>query len=232
MQWFSRKSRRLRHNLAYGVGMVAGVIVMVLLILPSNAALHAHGPMNSGHEKLTCEACHQAAPGTLRQRLQANMQFLLGSRTDSVEFGHRTVGNAQCLYCHERPNERHPVYRFMEPRYAKVRQAIAPQQCRSCHEEHTGKRVTITPEVCQQCHDSLTLRKDPLQPTHADLIHQKNWSSCLGCHDFHGNHHMKAPTHVNAVIDPLRIQTYFNGGESPYPHEKYYAAKQDNEIQP
>ena len=223
------KNRRSRYNRAYFIGAIAGLAVVFVLSYPRFDGLHAHGPMNAGHENLQCESCHRPEQGTLRQRLQANMQFLLGTRQAAVAIGHQPVANPACLRCHERANERHPVYRFLEPRYVKVRQAIAPQHCRSCHREHTGKRVTAVQTVCSHCHGTLNIHKDPLQTTHATLVKLEKWESCLGCHDFHGNHKMKTATDLQTAIDKGRIEAYFNGAASPYPKDKYFRAKHDNE---
>ena len=43
------------------------------------------------------------------------------------------------------------------------------------------------------------------------------WETCLGCHDFHGNHAMKAPRRLGDAIPSDQIQRYFDGGRSPYP---------------
>ena len=61
----------------------------------------------------------------------------------------------------------------------------------SCHREHQGVRVTLT-EIgyCRHCHEETRLKRDPLDVSHEALIKAKEWDSCLGCHDFHGNHRM------------------------------------------
>jgi hypothetical protein len=227
MTLFVPSNRRAWHNIAYLGGGVSAFAVVLLLFLPWNESFHANGPMAPGHETLSCAACHQQEVGTFRQRLQANVRYLLGWRATSVSLGHRPVGNAACLRCHERPNERHPVYRFLEPRYAKVRAAIAPQWCVSCHREHTGQRVTVAATICQHCHDRLKLRNDPIRPSHVDLIKLEQWESCLGCHDFHGNHKMWTPRQIEAAISTDRIRAYLHNADSPYGHKMYYPVRRE-----
>jgi hypothetical protein len=61
------------------------------------------------------------------------------------------------------------------------------------------------------------MKKDPLDVSHIVLVRQARWLSCLGCHDFHGNHVMEAQTRLADAFDTRRIQSYFDGGASPYP---------------
>lgn len=226
MGW--RVNHQRRRQLAYAIGLGLGVLALVGLIMPSGERLHAKGPMNSGHEELACAECHLNAPGSTRQQLQANMRFLLGQRQQSAAFGHSRVDNAACLACHERPNDRHPVYRFLEPRFAKVRKGLAPHLCVSCHLEHTGQRVTVV-EIgyCAECHKDTKLRKDSLDVPHDRLIALKLWESCLGCHDFHGNHVFETANRVEQIVPPETIRAYFAGGPSPYGQERRYRAKKE-----
>lgn len=221
------RSRR-RQNLAYLAGICAGLLVLGLFLFPAGEKLHARGPMNSGHEDLQCASCHKDAPGSARQQIQANLRFILGQRDKPADFGHSPVGNEACLACHERPNDRHPVYRFLEPRFAKVRESLRPHRCTSCHAEHNGKRVTLA-EVgyCVNCHKETKLRKDPVDVPHERLIALKLWETCLGCHDFHGNHIMKTAKSVENVIPPERIRAYFEGGPSPFGDARYHKAKKE-----
>lgn len=168
------------------------------------------GPSNVGHENLKCEDCHQSAEGSFRQKIQANTLFLLGMRTNSVDFGRKDVSNENCMTCHDKPDDRHPVYRFFEPRFKEVRQTLKPQYCISCHLEHCGKRVTlIDGEFCQSCHQKLVLKHDPISIPHEQLIQDKQWQTCLGCHDFHGNHIMETPKNLDQIISQERILEYF-----------------------
>lgn len=214
--------------LAFKLGIIVSLVGLSMLLLPVYDKFHSRGPMNSGHEQLKCESCHQNAPGSLRQQIQANLRYTLGLREHLADFSHQDVSNENCLGCHERPNDRHPVYRFLEPRFLKARANLSPQFCVSCHTEHKGQRVTRTEiDYCVNCHEKTRLRKDPLDVPHDRLIALKRWDSCLGCHDFHGNHIMKTKKTVEQVIPAEKIRAYFQGGLSPYGDERHYKAKKE-----
>lgn len=217
---------RGKQNRAYLAGLCLGLLALALFWSPGGEKLHARGPMNSGHENLKCADCHRDAPGSPRQQIQANLRFALGQRDKPADFGHRPVGNEACLDCHERPNDRHPVYRFLEPRFSKARESLGPHLCASCHAEHSGKRVTRAEiSYCVNCHKDTKLRKDPLDVSHERLIALRRWESCLGCHDFHGNHRIKPPKAADKTVAAEKIRAYFDGGLSPYGEERYHKAK-------
>jgi hypothetical protein len=211
------EQRRRPQNLAYAGGLLTGLVALLVLAVPAREAWHARGPMNVGHEALRCAWCHRDARGSFRQQVQANFRYALGLRQSPADLGRRDVGNQACLSCHDRPDDRHPVYRFLEPRFAEAREKLAPQQCTSCHREHTGKRVTLG-EIgyCENCHEDTHLRKDPIDVPHERLIALDRWQSCLGCHDFHGNHLMQTATTLDRAIAPAQVRAYFDGGASPY----------------
>ncbi len=192
---------------------------------PSYERYHAPGTANSGHEKLQCAECHIRTQGTVRQQIQANVRHWLGLRNNSVYFIYQPVGNRECLACHERPNDNHPAHRFLEPRFKKAREKIGAHSCTSCHREHQGVRVTIRSDYCVNCHEALKMKNDPLDIAHATLISDNRWITCLGCHDFHGNHIMQLMTKIDGVISYGEISHYFNGGPSPYSQQKHYSAK-------
>lgn len=223
----STATRKSQH-LAYKLGIMTGLLGLAVLLLPAYDKFHIRGPMNSGHDTLKCVSCHQDAPGSLRQQIQANLRYVLGEREHLVDFSHQAVSNENCLSCHERPNDRHPVYRFLEPRFLKARENLSPQFCVSCHTEHKGQRVTIA-EIgyCVNCHKKTKLRKDPLDVPHDQLITLNRWESCLGCHDFHGNHIMKTKKTVEQIIPAENIRAYFQGGVSPYGDDRHYKAKKE-----
>lgn len=173
--------------------------------------------MNTGHDTVSCMSCHTPAPGTFRQQIQANTRYMLSMRETGVDFGHRPVQNEQCLTCHQRSDDAHPVFRFLEPRFAEARSEIAPQNCVSCHREHNGVRVTAQASFCATCHQDLSLRKDPLAVSHEKLVRDERWQTCLGCHDYHGNHAMNAPTNLGDTIPVVQILRYLAGGRDPYP---------------
>ncbi|MGH6635919.1 MAG: cytochrome c3 family protein [Gammaproteobacteria bacterium] len=220
--------RRRRQMLGYAFGALVGAMCLLVLFLPGQEDFHVRGPMNTGHEGCECESCHKPAAGTLRQQLQANVRYLLGQRETLVPFGHEDVTTEICLKCHERPNDRHAVFRFFEPRFVKVRAALGPHLCTSCHREHAGQRVTVDDSgYCVNCHEETKLKKDPLDVSHEQLIAQDRWRTCLGCHDFHGNHVMKTATKLDQAFPPEKIRAYFQGGPSPYPEKRQYTAKKE-----
>jgi hypothetical protein len=222
------KPKRLRQNLGLILGISAGGVALIVLLLPDQQMLHARGPMNTGHEDVRCEYCHRPAPGSLRQQVQANARYLLGLRGSAADFGLRPAGTRQCLACHERPNDRHPVFRFNEPRFQEARSALHPESCISCHREHRGVRATVaSPDYCQHCHEETQMKKDPLDISHETLVTTERWDTCLGCHDFHGNHVMEVPLRVHDATPPDLIQAYLRGGDSPYPAEKRYEARKE-----
>ncbi len=219
---------RFRQNLGLALGLAAGATALVLLLLPGQDAWHARGPMNTGHEAIGCENCHLPTSGTLRQQIQANARYLLGLRGTAVDFGLQRVGNGQCLACHDFPEERHPVFRFTEPRFREVRQVLHPESCVACHLEHRGVRVSLEAiGYCRHCHEETRLKTDPVDIPHDALIAAGDWDSCLGCHDFHGNHVMQVSERVSEVIAPDLILAYFRGGASPYASRKRYAARRE-----
>jgi len=213
-------------KLGYQLGAIIALAMLVIIFLPGQESFHALGPANTGHEELGCQDCHISAPGTARQQIQANMRYWIGLRTMPVDFLHEPVMNANCIDCHENPQDNHPVHIFNEPRFAEARVAIAPQNCVSCHLEHEGKRVTAEITYCVECHADLSLPNDPIDISHEQLIADEAWESCLGCHDFHGNHKMELATSVDEALTPIEILQYFEGGPSPYSDEKFYQAKE------
>lgn len=219
---------RIWQKRSYLAGLILGAAGVGVLLWPAQNWLHAKGPMNTGHAELQCPDCHLDAPGTVRQQLQANMRFILGMRQTPADFVHRPVVNETCLGCHERPNDRHPVYRFLEPRFAKARATLAPHRCVSCHLEHEGRRVTLR-EVgyCVTCHKETRLRKEPVDVPHDRLIALAAWDTCLGCHDFHGNHVRKTEKTVDKRIPAETLRDYFGGGRSPYGGELRYKARKE-----
>ena len=130
-----QKRPNKRRAIGFLVGITLSVAVLAFLLMPQNIWMISAGPMNTGHEKLDCEECHRAAQGTLRQQLQANMQYLLANRDKSVHITRLPVSNDDCLACHRRPKDNHPVFRFFEPRFKEARQKIQPQYCNSCHKD-------------------------------------------------------------------------------------------------
>ncbi len=185
----------------------------------------AHGPLIEAHAGVACAECHVKTAGTVRQQIQAQIRYLVGVRETPVDFGYAEVQSAQCLACHSRPNERHPIYRFREPRFVKAVTDVDARSCLGCHSEHIPQIVTEMPTLCQACHGDLTLKNDPVDVSHEDLIAQRNWESCLGCHDFHGNHPFQTPTTLTDRVAEVAIWAYFQGGEDPFGGPKFYKGK-------
>ena len=185
--------------------------------------------MLPGHEELKCFSCHKDEQGSFRQQIQANIQYLLNNREHFVSVGLRTVENRECLKCHERPNDRHPVYRFREPKYRKARENIKADSCVACHLEHKNKRMTVQATFCVHCHGELSLKNDPIDVSHEQLVKDKKWETCLSCHDFHGNHEMKLENEVAKGLDQDTLKKYFDRGDNPYPGKIIHKAKNDDE---
>lgn len=68
------------------------------------------------------------------------------------------------------------------------------------------------------------MKKDPISISHKRLVKSKQWKTCLGCHDFHGNHEMNLKTNVNEATSPKTLLDYFDTGISPYSKEKIVTA--------
>lgn len=206
-----------RRRLGYAIGGVLGGALLAILVAPGCEELHAPGPMNAGHGEVACDGCHTPAPGTLRQQLQNAARHGLGLPSVAVDIGYRAVGNTECLACHDRPADRHPVYRFLEPRFVDARTELHPDQCTSCHREHRGALVTtVDVTYCRECHQDTRLADDPLDVSHLDLVAMERWHTCLRCHDYHGNHAVEPPRRLDDMIPIDAIRAYFRGGASPY----------------
>jgi Cytochrome c3 len=210
---------------AYALGAALATAALAAVVMPQVARFHAKGPANTGHAELACTDCHKEAPGNTRQQLQAKVQFWLGRRANDVAFGHDKVGNEPCAGCHAREQDSHPVHRFLEPRFAEARAALGAESCVSCHREHTGVRVTMPATACATCHGDLDLKREPLDVSHRELVARKDWQTCLGCHDFHGNHKRTTPTRLNAAFPAAAIRDYLAGGPSPYGNDMKYPTK-------
>ncbi len=205
---------------AYRWGLIVAVIGGVLLLLPGRESWHAAGPRNIGHTKTACLDCHVPAPGNFVGQAFNNLMHAVGVSDSASHFIYAPAGNEQCLACHTNPDDRHPVAKFMEPEFIKAREAMGVQSCVSCHQEHLGIRVSVTPRVCQHCHEDTALDDDPVDVPHTTLISEQRWETCLGCHDFHGNHERTVPKLMSEALTETQIQQYLDGGLSPYGHRR------------
>lgn len=208
---------------AYGVTSTLGVFIIVALLFPEPSRWLASGPANTGHESLECKECHKMSRGSLRQRMQAIVKQALGLRDTGAPIVYKSVTNQECNHCHVRDHDQHAPHLFNEPRFQSAREAADPRRCVTCHAEHQGGRVTREGTECRYCHDELEIQRDPISPSHIDLIQSDDWKSCLRCHDYHDGHRFKPPTDHNASIDPALIKSYLDGlapspfGPSIYP---------------
>ncbi|WP_258105730.1 cytochrome c3 family protein [Marinoscillum sp. MHG1-6] len=225
--------KRKRQWIGFGVGLFVTTATYTILSLPSNDDMLSLGPMNTGHEDLTCESCHTPAKGNVFQQAQANLLFSIGLRSKEADFGTENVDTEKCLECHDRDNDRHPLHRFKEPRFSAARKDLGHEgqvECESCHKEHNGVRVTQTNiGYCQNCHEETVLNNDPLEISHEELIDRGMWETCLQCHDFHGNHIFHAAESMNDTIPVAIVREYFEGGETPYSEiKKYYPLTEED----
>ncbi|WP_252730092.1 cytochrome c3 family protein [Zobellia uliginosa] len=204
-------------------GLALGVGVILFLSLKTSEEYVSLGPMNNGHNEISCAACHTDANGNLSQQIQSNMAHAFGMRENGVDFGTKDVTVKNCLECHDRPNDRHPTYRFSEPRFRKVIKKIDATTCITCHTEHNGERVSVAAiNYCMNCHQDLEVENDPVNISHVKLIANEQWFTCIQCHDFHGNHRYNVPTKLQDTIPLKIIQNYLDGGEDPYGKDKKY----------
>ena len=207
---------------------IAWVLLIGLLVyslLSKKNVLHVRGPMNTGHSQLKCYDCHKPAEGTVRQQVQANVRHWLFMRKKGASFGYLPVNSKDCLDCHSRDNDRHSIYRFEEMRFNHTRKKLKPQNCVSCHREHRGKRATVSINFCSSCHQNLSVKNDPLDVSHAQLIQFRRWNTCLGCHDYHGNHVMKTATKLKNAYSAATIKSYLDGKIGLYSKLLHFKAK-------
>lgn len=201
---------------AYHAGALLAALPLFLLF-PGMEDVRPHGHPNVGHGKLQCVACHVEAPGSTRQTLQAKVKHALGMRQTGAVLGMQPVTSATCIQCHANPDDRHPPNRFLEPRFEKARAETGAQLCVSCHREHSGVRVTAPgTSYCASCHQDLKVKDDKTSPTHDFLVQNKRWSTCLQCHDYHGNHRFNAPLRLTDAATLEVIGKYLKDGPSPY----------------
>ena len=200
----------------YRWGLVVAAIGALVLLLPGREPWHMAGPHNTGHDNLECGDCHTPAPGNFAGQAFNSLMHAVGLSDSEAYFIYQPAGNDQCLACHDYPDNRHPVDDFLEPEFAEAREAAGVQFCKSCHQEHLGVRVSASLRVRQHCHQDVELDDDPVDIPHTTLISDGRWETCLGCHDFHGNHDREVPTMISQALTEEQIQQYLDGGKSPY----------------
>ncbi len=218
---FSKNPLRKRQHTGALIGIGFGILLYILLPLKKAESFLSLGPMNTGHEGLSCNSCHSDAPGNMYQQLVSNTRYVVGMRSKPVDFGTLNVDNKKCLECHERPKDRHPTHRFLEPRFKEAIKVIDATHCETCHREHNGVRVVLSnASYCVNCHSDLTVEKDPLDVSHEELIAQKQWNTCIQCHDFHGNHQYKVAVSLKDTLPLSQVNEYLKGGKDPYSEVK------------
>ncbi len=220
---FKLNPLRQRQFIGILAGLLIGLFAFYFFSLKSSEQYVSLGPMNTGHGELSCVTCHADASGNLFQQVQSNISYAVGARKNSVDFGTSDVAANNCLECHDRPNDRHPIYRFEEPRFKDALKNIDATTCITCHIEHNDKRITLAAgDYCMNCHQDLEVENDPIDIEHKLLIAQEKWSTCLQCHDFHGNHKYEVPHKMKDTIPMKAIKDYFNGGKDPFGDDKKY----------
>ena len=218
---FSKNPLRKRQYIGSLIGISIGIVIYIVLPLKQSETFLSLGPLNTGHEGLSCEACHTDAKGNLWQQLQSNISYTFGMRKSQADFGTENVDNKKCLECHDRPNDRHPTHRFLEPRFKEAVANINATQCETCHREHNDTRVVLqNANFCMNCHYDLEVKNDPIDVPHDVLVAQKQWSTCLQCHDFHGNHVYQVVIKMKDTIPLEKIRNYLQGGIDPFSDKK------------
>lgn len=214
------RSIKQRRPAIYLVGAILGAAALAGLASPGAERFHAAGPSNPGHALLDCSECHRPAVGTPRQQLQAKASALLGLREYDADFVHREVRTRDCQACHLREDDRHPVYRFDEPRFVDARAALGANRCTGCHVEHSGRRASVTSGFCETCHSEIKIKEEPLRGSpaisHAELAETGRWATCMTCHDFHGNHKYAPPSRMEEALSEAAVFEYLSDGVSPY----------------
>ena len=215
-----------------GWAYVAAIAVLLslspLLVAGWDTKLLSIGPATPGHESLACIDCHQAAVGTIGKQLLVNGHYLLNDRSRPVDFLHRPVTTGVCVSCHDMGNTLHAPVMFLEPRYQQVRDILGPDKCSSCHREHDAIRVSLNNlTFCRTCHETVVINNDPLDVSHEELASTGKWESCMGCHDYHGNHRFRSQTLMSERFLPAEIRAYFGTGPTPYGAKSKRAKKND-----
>ena len=223
----SKNKKTRSRNFWLAAASLLGVILISGFTFLNNGQFKMKGTYNTGHENLKCEDCHFEAEGNLRQQVQHNVKTFLKVHEHKtyIDVGHKRVDNTACQSCHQRPNDRHPVSRFKEIRFAEQRKELGIHECRACHSEHSGTRMSILPSnYCKSCHENTEVKDDPLDIKHHDLFRDGKWNTCLQCHDFHGNHIYEVPQKMKDTIPLLEVQNYLKGEKVIYSTRKHHRA--------
>ena len=88
---FFKNPLRKRQQIGSLIGIGIGLLIFIILPLKASEEFLSLGPMNTGHEGLSCNACHTEAKGNLLQQIQTNITYTFGARKKSVDFGTENV---------------------------------------------------------------------------------------------------------------------------------------------
>ena len=102
-----------------------------------------------------------------------------------------------------------PFSRFKEIRFAEQRKELGIHECRACHSEHSGTRMSILPSnYCRSCHENTEIKTTRWILSIRIYSEMEKWNTCLQCHDFHGNHIYEVPQKMKDTIPLLEVQNY------------------------
>ncbi len=208
------------------IGALLSLTLLAAFNTPQQEQFLSPGGDREMHEGMRCDQCHESAPGTIRQQVQANLQHWLGFRNNGASFITEAVDSVDCQDCHEMPNNRHPYHRFAHSEYFDLRAILGQHECSGCHDHHSSANIVPSMDFCMHCHRVWGDKKDTITPRHTTLIAEERWETCLQCHDFHGNHDYSAPLLLTEALSVEQIQDYLDGnapapyGDLLYPYPK------------
>jgi hypothetical protein len=85
--------------------------------------------------------------------------------------------------------------------------------------------VSSDGRFCAACHADLTMKADPLDESHRVLVAEQRWATCLGCHDYHGNHARRAQRRLEDMLPIDAVAAYLAQGRDPYADRKIHSAR-------
>ena len=111
--------------------------------------------------------------------------FLFEASCASCHDGFKPVSNDNCNRCHEAEleNDLHGTKKFLDPRWAALRENVDVLTCTACHSEHVfmfDRGVHLQPDLCMACHEELTLTQ---LASHKGFESDGCWTA--GCHNYH-----------------------------------------------
>lgn len=110
---------------------------------------------------------------------------LVEASCSSCHEGFQPVSNETCMRCHEAElaADAHGQEKFLDPRWAGLREKIDVLTCTACHEEHVhmfGRGVHLQPDLCMNCHEGVIQGEIA---SHKGFSRDGCWTA--GCHNFH-----------------------------------------------